>query len=307
MQGIYAVDTMVYHLQDYLQKWRGEPLLLYLPFQSVHQPVTKLPPYEIPRGCLDPTDLPARTAVYQAMVAGMDAGLKRIFDLLDRHNILEDLVWAAFSDNGGHPEFGGNNSPLRGEKNQVWEGGVHVRALLGGPGFPQQTTYRGLMDVADVFPTLMEAAGLHWSPSKSQTGYSQLAAIQGKQPGRQEVFIALDWCNCPFDYKCAQGPCDCPVKPKDLIRRNLTAAFRSGPWKLTCIWGADCMLFNLDDDIGESNDLAEVHPNISEALFGQLERYFLGAVDSLKSACLQNCVPPNGYQAWVPEDYNGPG
>ena len=64
-------------------------------------------------------------------------------------------------DNGGVHAHGGNNWPLRGQKNSLWEGGVHAVGLVSG-GLVQHnggTTYKGLIHITDWFPTLVLLGG----------------------------------------------------------------------------------------------------------------------------------------------------
>ncbi len=63
-------------------------------------------------------------------------------------------------DNGGDPEFGGNNWPRRGSKGGFYEGGVYSigfvnSPLLANPG----STNDGLFHISDWFPTLVNLAG----------------------------------------------------------------------------------------------------------------------------------------------------
>jgi arylsulfatase A-like enzyme len=66
-------------------------------------------------------------------------------------------------DNGGQTCSGGNNWPLRGNKDTVWEGGVRGNGFVTGWGVPESlknTTNTGLMHVTDWLPTLAHIANV---------------------------------------------------------------------------------------------------------------------------------------------------
>ena len=72
-----------------------------------------------------------------------------------------DVSATSIQDNGGQNCYGGNNWPLRGNKDTVWEGGIRGNSFVTGWGVPEQlrnTTSTGLMHVTDWLPTLAHIA-----------------------------------------------------------------------------------------------------------------------------------------------------
>ena len=67
------------------------------------------------------------------MVSCMDDGIGQILRAIDDSGEGDNtLVWF-FSDNGGVSAIADNNLPLRGNKLDVWEGGVRVAAAIRWP------------------------------------------------------------------------------------------------------------------------------------------------------------------------------
>ena len=64
------------------------------------------------------------------------------------------------TDNGGDPNKGGYNWPLRGQKHSLWEGGVRAVGLVHGR-MLQKTGVKckELLHVTDWYPTLVNLAG----------------------------------------------------------------------------------------------------------------------------------------------------
>ncbi len=163
----------------------GERFLLYLSFNAPHLPLDP-----------KPEDLAAYRALpewsdwrrggrqkpeYAAMVTAMDREIGRVLAELARKGIAEDtLVWFV-SDNGGVPSYG-NNAPLRGAKETMYEGGIRVPALIR---WPRRLKGGRKVDVltgyVDVLPTLAAAAG-NTQPLPTLDGIDLLPILRGEQP-----------------------------------------------------------------------------------------------------------------------------
>jgi hypothetical protein len=104
------------------------------------------------------------------MIRSLDQSVGDILDWLDNQDDdIKNNTYIIFcSDNGGVE--GGNitrNTPLRGAKAQLYEGGIRVPLIIQGPGIPSNKTCDVPITTADLFPTILEwAAGVAYAPEE---------------------------------------------------------------------------------------------------------------------------------------------
>ena len=131
--------------------------------------------------------------IYAAMVSSLDDSIGRILNALDRNKLRENTLVLFLSDNGADVRSpAGDNSPLRGGKNSVWEGGVRVPAIIRWPAeFRGETINTDLMSYVDVLPTIAEIAGGQSLIPKNLDGVSVLNLLEGEQPKPESRRIYL--------------------------------------------------------------------------------------------------------------------
>jgi arylsulfatase B len=141
----------------------GERLLLYLAFNAPHLPLEPKPEdlaaYQALPEWSDWRRRGHQKPEYAALVTAMDREIGRVLAALERKGLAQDtLVWF-LSDNGGTPSYG-NNAPLRGGKETMYEGGIRVPSLIRWPRrLPGGRKLDALAGYVDVLPTLAAAAG----------------------------------------------------------------------------------------------------------------------------------------------------
>ena len=213
----YETDLLAEEASRYIrERDPSRPFFLYLPFLAPHTPLDA--PQHLQEKYADiNTDLPpARSSqtdgtrtiskllmqdsarpMYAAVVDAMDQAIGRVLKTLDDEGISGNSIVLFFSDNGGaaYSYGGANNAPLRGGKGEVFEGGIRVVSLLR---WPERLEGGGRMDqimtVMDVFPTLMDAAGLRPGEHFPWDGTSLWPAIRGGLPAprQSDVFFASE-------------------------------------------------------------------------------------------------------------------
>ena len=228
--------------------------------------------------------------MYAAVVDAMDQSIGQVLTTLDEEQISDETIVLFFSDNGGaaYSVGGANNAPLRGGKGETFEGGIRVVSLLR---WPDQLAAGGkmesIMTVMDVFPTLMDAAGIEPGPHYPWDGRSLWPAIKdGKQQPRQDdVFF---------------------VSETPIYGQIMTTVFNE-EWKLVQEIQQDQLtisvtphLFNIKDDPNEYINLAAEHPDVVVAMSQRaLEWRALYPISGTRS----QLVAPPGWRA--PLDWAG--
>ncbi|GFO42305.1 arylsulfatase b [Plakobranchus ocellatus] len=137
----------------------NDPLFLYFPIQSVHEPL------EVPEHYynLYPNVKTKGRRIFSGMVTALDDAVGHLVNSLKMKGMYNDTLIFFTADNGGWIPYHGNNFPLRGGKISLWEGGTRVPAFVHGKGVPQGSgRFDGLMHAVDWFPTIVEAAGLKY-------------------------------------------------------------------------------------------------------------------------------------------------
>jgi uncharacterized sulfatase len=173
-------------------------------------------------------------------------------------DLRENTLVLVCSDNG--PELGaGSAGPFRGYKTHLYEGGVRSSLVVWGPGLIERKGYvdrQSVFSAIDLVPTLLELTGTPCPEGVAYDGESLVGTLLGRGGSRQApIFFRR-----PPDRDAFYGDDDLP----DL-------AVRVGKWKLLCEYdGSEPELYDLAADRGETQNLAERHPEIVDELSGKL-------------------------------------
>jgi arylsulfatase A-like enzyme len=270
-------ERMAQEATAFMEAHKDEPFYLNYWMFSVHSPFdAKQALIEKHRARVDPQD-PQRSPTYAAMVESMDDAIGTLLDTLDRLKIADNTIIIFTSDNGGdmiNEVDGTSNAPLRGGKANLFEGGTRVPAVIVWPGVTTAATLSTvIVQSEDYYPTLLDGIGLKPAPNQHFDGTSILPALQGGNLDGEAVFqyyphypnpgliILPDW-----------------LPPAVSVHR--------GDWKLIRLFhGGDkgahrYMLFNLNDDISETTNLAAQKPELVVELDALIEK-FLSATNAL--------------------------
>ncbi len=263
----YAPDLIHKQALRFVREHWNRPFFLYVPSVVPHLalqvPADSLaeytnrwsdPPYPGGHGYL-----PNRTprATYAAMVTRLDREVGRLMALVKELGLEEKTIVVFTSDNGPtYNRLGGSDSeffksagPFRGLKGSLYEGGIRVPMIVRWPGHIQPgTTSDRLTGFEDWMPTLLELAGCKSAIPRDLDGLSFAATLLGQ---RQEPR--------PFLYREFPGYGGqqfVRVGNWKGIRQHLKPAGQNAKPQL------HLALYDLDQDPGESRDVAAQHADI---------------------------------------------
>jgi len=202
-------------------------------------------------------DQPAAT--YAGMVTYVDHSIGQVIDKLKELGIEENTLVIFSSDNGGHGEGGKNpqqlnsNAPFRGFKRDLYEGGIRVPTLAWWPGTVPAGKRTDLQAAFwDLPATFVELAGL--PPLEKTDGISFAPTLLNQSGQREHEFLY-------WEFHEQQGK----------------QAVRMGDWKgirlkLQKPEETTFELYDLSNDLRESNNLADQHPEVVAKIIEIMER-----------------------------------
>jgi len=244
----YLTTALAREAVEFIRRHRAHPFFLYLAFNAPHSPMQA--PVEKVEHFKTVGDVQRR--IFAGMVSSLDDAVGKVLKELEELGLERQTLVIFFSDNGGPTrELTSSNQPLRGEKGQLYEGGVRVPFLMRWPGkIRGGRVYERPVMVLDVVPTVLRAAGLE-VPNKVD-GVALLPYINGIALG--DPHEALYW------------------------RYGQRAALRWGRWKIVRegqrkSGRVEWELYDLESDIGERNNLAEVRPEVVGKLAARWEEW----------------------------------
>jgi arylsulfatase A len=243
---------------QFLHANKDRPFFLYLPHMYVHVPLF------VPKQFLEASD----NGAYGGAVECIDWSTGVLMDALDRLGLTENTLVIFTSDNGSRSQGeGGRNLPCRGTKGSTWEGGQRVPCIMRWPAAIQAgRTCDAISRSIDLFPTLSGLAGVS-VPSERKIDGVDIASLMLEE--------AAEAPNETFAY----------------YWHSALAAIRVGDWKLhfeVSGWLQEYdgpkqnLLFNLAEDVGETTNVYDQHPEVVRELELAAERVRAELGDSLR-------------------------
>jgi len=258
----YSHDLFAQDALDFIEKNQQSPFFLYLPFTIPHanneagaegMEVPDDRPYSA-------EDWPQAQKNHAAMITRLDETVGQILLKLKTLKLDQKTLVIFTSDNGPHseggadPKFFQSSGMLRGQKRDLYEGGIRVPFVATWPGKIQPGTISHHVSTFwDFLPTACELAGE--KPPEKIDGISYLPSLLG-QPGKQQKHKFLYW---------------------EFHEGGSKQAVRMGDWKAVVFCNQTVELYNLQTDPAETIDVAQKYPEVIE----QIGEYLLTArVDS---------------------------
>jgi arylsulfatase B len=181
----YSTDLITGEAVKCIDKYSKEgPFFIYVAYNAPHEPL-QAKPEDIAIYTDDVEQLKGKErkeTLYAAMVTCMDKGIGTILEALKRNKVDENTLVIFFSDNGAPANSGGNNLPLRGNKHQEWDGGLHTPAIVSFPGiFKGGRKINQVIGFVDIMPTIHGILNLREKPVRPFDGINVTDILSGKK------------------------------------------------------------------------------------------------------------------------------
>ncbi len=266
----HITDLITREAVNWIAGRGNKPFFLYVPFTAVHVPIAEPERWLKLNSHIEDEG----QRMFAADVSHLDNCVGQIIAALEKKGARENTLLLFLSDNGAHPpvsdkepaypgadhrpdfKVGGVNTPLRGFKTQVYEGGIRTPAIAHWPARWKPATINQPLSITDWLPTFCGLAGAGVPASLQLDGQDISPLLSGK--------IAESSFQPHPIYTVSPG--------------FKTRMIRRGPWKLVDNRGKEARktgaeassreleLYNLQDDIGESKNLVDAKPGIAAEL-----------------------------------------
>ena len=253
--GEYLTDRLTDEAIGFIRENRDSPFFLYFPHYGVHTPL-QAKKEMVARYEKVPKTQRQGDPVYAAMIESIDQSVGRIVTVLESLDLHRNTVVIFTSDNGGFYKAT-SNAPLRANKGSYYEGGIRVPLIIKWPGVSKSGTIcHQPVTSSDLYPTCLAAAGLPLRPNQHRDGLSLLPLLNGEGTFERE---AIFW-HFPHYNQHPQS------YPSSVIRK--------GAWKLIETFDPEGVeLYNLEEDLGETHNLAEKRPQLTAKLRRDLDSW----------------------------------
>jgi arylsulfatase A-like enzyme len=249
----YTTDAYGERAVDWIEKHKGGPFFLYLPFNAQHAPLQATEKYL----ARFPNIADENRRTFAAMMSAMDDAVGRVLGKIREIGQEGNTLMFFFSDNGGPtPQTTSKNDPLRGFKATTWEGGIRVPHCVQWKGkIPAGQTFTKPIIQLDILPTAIEAAGGKVDPSWKLDGVNLLPYLTGENQQKPHETLywrfGEQWAIRHGDYKLVVG--NEPGNPATKMK--------------------PAELITLAADIGESKNLAAAEPEKVKELKGLWDKW----------------------------------
>jgi arylsulfatase A-like enzyme len=248
----YLTTRLTDEAVSFIKRHKTQPFYVHLAYNAVHAPA------EAPEEDVKKFNTGDKTRdTLMAMLLHLDLGIGRVVKTLKDEGLFENTLLIFLTDNGGSKAMNANNAPLRGFKQQNYEGGIRTPFIVCWPAQLKGGTTCDVPVISiDLLPTALAAAGISAPPEKPFDGKNILPAL------RREVTMLHQ------DLFWSEG--------------GATGdwAVRSGNWKLVAS-AQRSELYDLATDPAEKNDVAARQPEKVKELTARYNQW------------LDEMAPPN--------------
>jgi len=279
-KGDFLTDALTDKAIEFIDKKSEKPFLLTLSHYAVHTPI------QAPKALVEKytakkiamygegesplieekyhTLAQKRQAspAYAGMMENLDTNVGRVINHLKSKGLYKNTIIVFTSDNGGlahrkRMNTPTSNSPLRSGKAWTYEGGIRIPTIIAWQNKIKPATNGDPIITMDIYPTLLDLAGLPLKPSQHLDGKTLKPLLSGQaQPDAADRVLAWTY---PHIHGSGHQPSD---------------AVLSKEWKLIRFQNNEpAELYNLSSDLGELTNLAKKFPKKVKELEIRLDEW----------------------------------
>lgn len=250
----YLTDRLSEEAVAFIERHKQQPFFLYLAYNAVHAP------REAPQATIDTyrkrfPGLSEERVILMAMLKHLDDGVGAVVTKLKREKLFDNTLLFFLTDNGGAKAMHADNTPLRGFKGSLYEGGIRTPFIVS---WPARAPGKQVVDTPvislDILPTVLDAIGVPAPAAPPFDGKSLLPLLTGQAQNHHNT---LFWCKEGGNWA---------------LRRN--------EWKLQTLKG-EKELYNLRDDPSETTNLAAQQPDIVKTLSRAFDEWIAPMADPI--------------------------
>lgn len=284
--GTAQTDFLTDKTIDFIRDHKADPFFVQLSHYAVHIPLEAKPGDIEKYNQKEKPTTGVNNVTYAAMIEDVDRSLDRIVKTLDDLELSNNTLVIFTSDNGGlNTRYDGgpqvaSQAPLRGEKGNLYEGGIRVPMILRWPGkIAKGQTIADPSITVDLYATIASAVGIKTLPAKTAAdSVNLLDRVTGAAKALQRD--AIFWHYPHYHHS----------RP--------ASAIRAGSYKLIeFLDNGDLELYDLSQDIGETKNLAQEKPAETKRLYDMLETWRV-EVDAGKVVLNPKYDPRRAGQWW---------
>jgi arylsulfatase A len=247
----------------FIEQHRDRPFLVYLPHAMVHVPLHVSDKF---RG-------QSRRGLFGDVVMELDWSVGQILDTLRKHQLDRDTLVIFTSDNGPWLSYGdhaGSAGPLREGKGTMFDGGCREPAIFWWPGtIPAGTVCRTPAMTIDILPTIahLVQARLPEHPIDGKNIWPLVSGEPGAASPHEAYYFY--WGQQLEAVRMGRWKLHFPHGYRTLAGRPGGTGGRPAAYQQAQIGLA---LFDLDEDVGETTNVADQHPDIVAKIQGLADR-----------------------------------
>jgi len=254
----------------------GEPFFTYLPTNAPHWPYW-LPQHRreamaaefdeaLREGRLEGEFTPGKRSDvidFLAMIRHIDDQMGVLDDFLEKAGLFENTVLVFLTDNGSTLGEDYYNAGMRGTKTTLWEGGHRVPCFIRYPGgrLGEPRDIGGLTQVQDLFPTLLDLAGVE--AGVEHDGMNLVPVLRGRGTVPEERMLIINYSRMPFGFEFAA-----PDAPSRMRREGAGVLWKH--WRLL----EDRELYDLESDPRQQRNVIDEHPEVVRRMRARLDAWW---------------------------------